>query len=128
VAAGAVKVWRCPTIGEQFAVLSQGGELCNAIPIVTLFSDNNPRPSIDPDEILIQLPDDNFISINTSSNAAVFKLKMVTFDVEQTIFTGTVHANDVISSDKDVTAGSISLKNHKTTGVRSGNEVAGVPQ
>jgi hypothetical protein len=48
--------------------------------------------------------------------------------VEQTIFTGTVHANDVISSDKDVTAGSISLKNHKTTGVRSGNEVAGVPQ
>lgn len=128
VAAGAVKVWRCPSIGEQFAVLAQGGELCNAIPIVALFSDNNPRPSIDPDEILIQLPDGNFISIHTGSKAAVFKLKMVTWDVETTIFTGTVHANDAISSDKDVTAGSISLKNHTTTGVRSGSEVSGVPQ
>lgn len=128
VAAGAVKVWRCPSIGEQFAVLAQGGELCNAIPIVALFSDSNPRPSIDADEILIQLPDDQLISIHTLTGEAIFKLKKATFDVEETVFTGTVHANKEISSDKDVTAGSISLKTHKTTGVRSGNEASGVPQ
>ena len=133
LAAGAVKVWRCPTLGEQFAVVSQGGELCNAVPFTALFSDENPPPSTDPDEVLIQLPDGKFISINILTGEAFFKLKKVTFDVEQAIFTGTVHANQEISSDsdiqgKDVKAGNISLKTHVHRGVRSGNDVSGVPQ
>lgn len=128
VAAGAVKVWRCPSIGEQFSVMSQGGELCNAVPIAALYSEANPPPSTDPDEILIQLPDGNFISINTQKHEAVFKLNKATFDIPEVLFTGTVHADKDISSSLDVKAGSISLKTHKTSGVRSGSDVSGVPQ
>lgn len=127
-AAGAVKVWRCPTLGEQFAVVSQGGELVNAVPVAALYSDENPPPSTDPDEVLIQFPDGNFISFHTKTAEAFFKLKKATFDVDETVFKGTVHADREISSDKDVTAGSISLKDHVHSGVRSGSEDSGVPQ
>lgn len=126
MSAGKVKVWRLPSMGEQFAVMAQGGELCNAVPLVSLFSEQNPPPSQNADEVVIDI-DGNQLVINMASGEGSFKLKKFTFDIEETIFTGTVHAAKNISSAMDVLAGTISLKNHLTSGVRSGDELSSVP-
>jgi len=39
MAADVVKFWRCPSIGEQFSVNAQDGELTNAAPQISLFSE-----------------------------------------------------------------------------------------
>lgn len=138
MAAGVVKVWRCPSLGEQFSVSAQGGELTNAIPQISLFSEKYPPPSTDPAEVHVQLGEHYFV-INVSSGEAVFKLKKCTFDVAETEFTGQVHimqnltvsqgihAQAKISSEIDVIAQDISLTQHKTSGVKSGSEDSGVP-
>lgn len=132
MAAGVVKMWRCPSIGEQFSVSAQGGELTSAVPQISLFSEEFPPPSTDPDEVYIQLGE-HFFVVNVASGEAVFKLNKCIFDVSETVFTGTVHAEKAIScnaditSDTDVIAQNISLTKHKTSGVKGGSENSGVP-
>ncbi|MFP3577876.1 phage baseplate assembly protein V, partial [Brevibacillus sp. SIMBA_040] len=63
IAAGAISAWRCPSIGEQYLLISPSGELANAIPVISLYSDHNPSPSIDPNEIRIRYNDTDFCSI-----------------------------------------------------------------
>ena len=41
--------------------------------------------------------------------------------------TGTIHATDTITSDVDVLAESVSLKNHGNTGVKAGSDTSGPP-
>lgn len=132
MAAGVVKIWRCPSLGEQFSVSAQGGELTSAVPQISLFSENFPPPSTDPDEVYIQLGE-HFFVVNVASGEAVFKLNKCTFDISETVFTGTVHAEKAISSKEDITsetdviAQNISLTKHKTSGVKGGSENSGVP-
>lgn len=132
MAAGVVKMWRCPSIGEQFSVSAQGGELTSAVPQISLFSEEFPPPSTNPDEVYIQLGE-HFFVVNVASGEALFKLKKCTFDVSETVFTGTVHAEKAISSNEDITsetdviAQNISLTKHKTSGVKGGSENSGVP-
>ncbi|AMW79748.1 hypothetical protein AMD27_13145 [Acinetobacter sp. TGL-Y2] len=132
MAAGVVKVWRCPSIGEQFSVSAQGGELTSAVPQISLFSEEFPPPSTDPDEVYIQLGE-HFFVVNIASGEAVFKLNKCTFDVFETVFTGTLHAEKAISSNADITsdtdviAQNISLTKHKTSGVKGGSENSGGP-
>ncbi|WP_228200173.1 phage baseplate assembly protein V [Acinetobacter tianfuensis] len=119
MAAGAVTIWRCPSLGEQFSVAAQGGELTSAIPQVSIFSEAFPPPSTDPNEVFVQLGEHAF-SVNILSGEALFKLKKCTFDVPETIFKGTVHAEETISSDEDVTAKEISLVKHLHPNVMNG--------
>ena len=132
MAAGVVKIWRCPSLGEQFSVSAQGGELTSAVPQISLFSEEFPPPSTDPDEVYIQLGE-HFFVVNVASGEAIFKLNKCTFDVPETVFTGTVHAEKAISSNADITsdtdviAQNISLTKHKTSGVKGGSENSGVP-
>ncbi|WP_228198473.1 phage baseplate assembly protein V [Acinetobacter radioresistens] len=119
MAAGIVKIWRCPSLGEQFSVSAQGGELTNAVPQVSLFSEENPPPSTDPDEVIIQIGE-HFLSFKVSSGEAVFKFDKCIFDVAETTFKGKVHAENIISSDKDVKAKDISLIEHLHPGVMKG--------
>ncbi len=126
-AAGIVKIWRCPSLGEQFSVSAQGGELTSAVPQISLFSETFPSPSTDPNEVFVQIGE-SFLKVNIASGEAVFKLSKCTFDVAETVFTGTVHAEKAISSDVDVKAKTISLVGHKHLKVQSGNSVSGEPQ
>lgn len=127
MAAGIVKIWRCPSLGEQFSVSAQGGELTSAVPQISLFSETFPPPSTDPNEVFVQIGE-YFFKVNITSGEAVFKLSKCTFDVPETVFTGTVHAENAISSDVDVTAKTISVVGHKHLRVQSGNSVSGEPQ
>lgn len=119
MAAGVVKIWRCPSLGEQFSVTAQGGELTSAVPQISLFSEEFPPPSTDPNEIFVQLGKHTF-SVNIQSGEALFKLNKCTFDVPETVFTGTLHADKAISSDADITAKEISLVKHLHPDVMNG--------
>lgn len=119
MAAGIVKIWRCPSLGEQFSVTAQGGELTSAVPQISLFSEEFPPPSTDPNEVFVQLGKHTF-SVNIQSGEALFKLNKCTFDVPETVFTGTLHAAQAISSDVDVTAKEVSLVKHPHPNVMNG--------
>ena len=127
MAAGVVKIWRCPSLGEQFSVSAQGGELTSAIPQISLFSENFPPPSTDPNEVFVQIGE-HFFNVNIESGEALFKLNKCTFDVPETVFTGTVHAEKAISSAEDVKAKTISLVEHGHLNVQNGNGVSGAPK
>ena len=120
MAAGIVKIWRCPSLGEQFSVSAQGGELTSAVPQISLFSEAFPPPSTDPNEVFVQLGEHTF-SVNIQSGEALFKLNKCTFDMPETVFTGTVHAEKEISSAVDVIAKAVSLINHPHGNVMNGN-------
>ena len=132
IAAGIVKIWRCPSIGEQFSLTAQGGELINSVAQTALWSEENPPPSQNPDEVFIQLGDHNII-VNVAKGEAHFSLQKCIFDVAETIFTGkvkvekTLDADGKITSADDVVAQAISLTKHKTLGVRAGSDQSGVP-
>lgn len=138
MAAGVVKIWRCPTIGEQFSVISQGGELCNAIAQVSLFSEQNPSPSSDPHTVFIELGKHAFY-VNIATGEAHFKLNKCTFDVAETVFTGEVQvakslnvnggitALDEISSNTEIMAKNIKLTEHKHLGIKGGSDTSGEP-
>lgn len=126
IAAGVVKFWRCPSIGEQFSVTAQGGELTSAIPQISIFSEENPPPTDNPDEVFIQLGEYSIV-VNVATGVANFKLNKCIFDVPETIFKGKVHSEQEISSAIDVIAGKVSLVKHPHPGVRSGNEESGPP-
>lgn len=119
MAAGIVRIWRCPSIGEQFSVSAQGGELTSAVPQISLFSETFPPPSTDPDEIFVQIGE-YFFKVNIASGKAVFKFSKCTFDVPETVFTGTVHSDETISSNVDVIANKVSLVKHPHPNVMNG--------
>lgn len=119
MAAGIVKIWRCPSLGEQFSVSAQGGELTSAVPQISLFSETFPPPSTDPNEVFVQISE-YFFKVNISSGEAVFKLSKCTFEVPETVFTGTVHAEKAISSAVDVIANKVSLVKHPHGNVMNG--------
>lgn len=134
LAAGHVRVWRCPSVGEQFLLVSPSGDLANAIPVLSLYSDNNPSPSSDPKEIRIRFNDSDFLSIKTADSQLILKINDVVFDVENTSFTGNVDiAGDILTAGKihasgDITSNNISLQKHIHGNVQSGRSNTGAPQ
>ena len=134
LAAGQVRVWRCPSVGEQFLLVSPSGELANAIPVLSLYSNQHPSPSNDPNEIRVRFNDSDFLSIKTDESQLSLKINNVLFDVSETTLTGdltvngSVQVDGNIHSDGDTVAGSISLQKHKHGGVMGGNSTTGAPQ
>ena len=134
LAAGQVRVWRCPSVGEQFLLVSPSGELANAIPVLSLYSNQHPSPSNDPNEIRVCFNDSDFLSVNTQDSQLILKINDVIFDVNSTTLTGNLAVNGNVQvdgnihSDGDTVAGSISLQKHKHGGVMGGNSTTGAPQ
>ena len=134
LAAGQVRVWRCPSVGEQFLLVSPSGELANAIPVLSLYSNQHPSPSKDPNEIRVRFNDSDFLSVNTQDSQLILKINDVIFDVNSTTLTGNLAVNGNVQvdgnihSDGDTVAGSISLQKHKHGGVMGGNSTTGAPQ
>ena len=134
LAAGQVRVWRCPSVGEQFLLVSPSGELANAIPVLSLYSNQHPSPSNDPNEIRVRYNDSDFLSVKTQDSQLILQINDVIFDVNSTTLTGdltvdgSVQVDGNIHSDGDTVAGSISLQKHKHGGVMGGNSTTGAPQ
>lgn len=141
IAAGMVSVWRCPSVGEQYLLVSPSGELANAIPVISLYSDHNPSPSKDPNEIRIRYNDTDFCSIDVANSQltmhiseAVIKSKTsIVLDTPTTRMTGDlqvdkgIHANQTIKSDEEVIAVDIKLGKHGHQNVENGSGTSGNP-
>lgn len=141
IAAGSISVWRCPSIGEQYLLVSPSGELANAIPVISLYSEHNPSPSTDPDEIRIRYNDTDFCSIDVVKSQltihiseAVIKSKTsIVLDTPEIRMTGSlqvdkgIHADGAIKSDDEVYAKEIKLGNHGHRNVKSGSDTSGDP-
>lgn len=141
IAAGAISVWRCPSIGEQYLLVSPSGDLANAIPVISLYSEHNPSPSTDPNEIRIRYNDTDFCSIDVVKSQltihiseAVIKSKTsIVLDTPETRMTGSlqvdkgIHADGAIKSDDEVYAKEIKLGNHGHRNVKSGSDTSGDP-
>ena len=141
IAAGAISVWRCPSVGEQYLLVSPSGELANAIPVISLYSDHNPSPSTNPDEIRIRYNDTDFCSIDVVNSQLTMHISetliksktSIVLDTPKTRMTGSlqvdkgIHANEAIKSDDEVYAKEIKLGNHGHRNVKSGSDISGDP-
>ena len=142
IAAGAISVWRCPSIGEQYLLVSPSGDLANAIPVLSLYSDNNPSPSTDPNEIRIRYNDTDFCSIDVVKSQLTMHISQITnkaatsivWDTPSATVTGNLQVDGAINCGKsitaadEVTASGIDLTTHTHGGVRSGASSTGQPQ
>lgn len=132
ISAGLVRIWRCPSIGEQFLLLSPSGDLANAIPVISLFSEQNPTPSTDEHEIFIHFNQTDCLKIHTTDSQ--LHLTIATSNIKSNVnidgnlkVTGTIHADGNITTDSDVIA-DVSLNNHTHGGVQGGRSSTGKPQ
>ena len=142
IAAGSISVWRCPSIGEQYLLVSPSGELANAIPVISLYSEHNPSPSTDPNEIRIRYNDTDFCSIDVVNSQLTMHVSQITnqaatsivWDTPSATLTGDLQVNGSIDCGKsitaaeEVTANGIKLTAHTHSGVESGGSSTGQPQ
>lgn len=132
---GKTKTWDPPTIGEEVVVLSPSGVLEMGVVIAGLNNADNPSPSDDLNKTIRIFEDGCLLSydIKTHQLDAVLPeggIFNVTADVNITgklTVSETITAEKDISTSADVIAGDISLKKHKTSGVKGGGENSGGP-
>lgn len=120
--AGNVKIWSPPSIGEQVAILSIGGEFTTACILPGIYASNAPNQS--KDEFSIHFPDGavlqhNFasghFSLKNCKTAEVHASGKITITCPTVTMTGNLNVKGGITADGDVKAGEISLKSHKHT-------------
>lgn len=142
IAAGSISAWRCPSIGEQYLLVSPSGELANAIPVISLYSDHNPSPSTDPNEIRIRYNDTDFCSIDVVKSQITMHINKITnqaatsivLDTPNTTLTGNLQVNgsincsESITAANEVTASGVKLTTHTHGGVESGGSSTGQPK
>ena len=142
IAAGQVRVWRCPSVGEQYLLVSPSGELANAIPVMSLYSDHHPSPSINPNEIRIRYNDTDFCSIDVANSQLTMHISQIAnraatsivWDTPSATLTGNLQVDGSINCGKsitaatEVTANGINLTTHTHGGVKSGGSSTGQPQ
>lgn len=126
LACGDLAIWRCPSVGEQFLLISSSGNFSNALPVCALPSSQFPMPSLNPNEVKIKFPSGE-ITLNQQSGVADFKLNTINMDANVNI-NGNLNVSKNIQADGDVLAGNISLKNHPHGGVKGGSDISGAPQ
>jgi phage baseplate assembly protein V len=118
-AAGRVRAWAPPSIGEQVLVLAPGGEPDGAIAIAGIYSDAAPAPSDDLDETLIVWPDGARAAYHSAEGRMTVELPAgARLDVTAP---GGVHIEGDVIVSGDVVADGVSLKSHVHGGVRRGD-------
>lgn len=130
--AGRVSVWRTPSVGEQFLLISPSGDLGGAIPVISLYSNHFPAPSDDPDKLVIRFNDTDTLTVHSTDSTLHLHIDRTTLDTDVHItgnlsVDGKIHAKDDITTDADVKA-RVSLNDHTHGGVQGGRGSTGVPQ
>ena len=149
--AGATRTWSPPSPGEQVLVLSPGGNLSAAIALTGIFYNGYPKPADGTaDNVLLAFGDGAVLLYDHVTHllkgtlptggrvelAAPGGFRLVgDVDVDGALhvthpatFDQTLHASQDITSDTDVKAGDISLRNHPHDKVQSGPYLSGKPQ
>lgn len=116
--AGAVRIWAPYTVGEQVCLACPDGDIAAAT-ILSSHSSNAFAPPADPAQTRIEWADGSWIGFDPGSGdmtafvigkfTVTGGLIMLDGDVQ---ITGKLDVDGEISSDQDVKAASVSLKNH----------------
>jgi len=129
--AGGTRYWSPPTIGEQCLVLAPEGDIENGLVVLGLYSDACPPPSNDPDVTHLEFPDGATLSYNHANHALAAILPAggtVAIEADGGVsINGPLQVTGPITASEDVTAGGISLMNHKHGGVQAGGSQTGAP-
>lgn len=130
--AGTVRRHSPPTLNEQCVVFSPSGELCAGFVLVGLNSDEFPGPSDNPDLDSATYADGTWFGYDQGSKQMTVIMtaggKMLLQIPAGIEIQGNVNITGLVTVSEDVIAAGISLANHQTTGVTSGNELSGPPQ
>lgn len=116
-AAGHLRVWSPPAIGEQCLVLAPSGDLAQALAVPAVFQQSGafPAPSDNPDHTILAWDDGGYIRYERDTHRMILSAPCVVRVEGDLLVTG------------DVYAGGVSLRKHRHTGVKSGNETSGGP-
>jgi len=129
--AGGTRYWSPPTIGEQCLVLAPEGDIENGLVILGLYSDACPPPSNDPDVTHLEFGDGAVLSYNHATHALAAILPAggtVAIEADGGVsISGPLNVTGPITASEDVTAGGVSLMNHKHGGVQAGGAQTGAP-
>ncbi len=131
VRAGDTRTWSPPTVGEQVVLLCPGGEIDGAIALRGVHQDAFP-PAGNSLRELIQFKDGAVLAYDPEAH--VLDVTLPEGGTVNIIATGGVNIiGDVtvqgkIDATGDVKAGSVSLQQHKHTGVDPGAGLTGKPQ
>lgn len=129
IRAGKDQTHDLPSKGEECLVLSPSGELAQGVVIIGLNNADFPTISQNPDVVIRMFEDGAVISYDKNSHhldAILPSGGTATLKADLKI-DGKLHVTQDITTDADVKAGFISLKNHKTSGVQSGSSTSGKP-
>ena len=130
IRSGADSTWDMPSINEECVVISPCGDIGpTSFVLYGFYNDDHPAPSDDLNKKIRMFADGCVIAYDIKSHelSAVLPAGGKANIVADVTVTGTLHVTKDITTDADVTAGNISLKKHKTSGVRSGSEDSGGP-
>lgn len=128
--------WDMPSMNEECVVISPCGDIGpTSFVLYGFYNDDHPAPSDDLNQKIRMFADGCVIAYDISAHhlSAVLPsggTAKIVADVEifgQLHVTKGITCNEDISTPADVTAGNISLKNHKTSGVQSGPGTSGGP-
>lgn len=143
--AGATRIWSPPSIGEQVALFRPSGDIEGAFAMGGFHQNDFPAAGNSARE-LVQFGDGAVIAYDPESHTleahlpsgatvSIIAAGGVTIDASDgglqikgdVSIEGELHATGDIGSDADVTAGSVSLKHHRHTGVQAGGGTSGEP-
>ena len=124
--------WSQPDEGEQAIVLSPGGDYGKAVALVGLYSDANPSPSEDPDEVVVKMPDGAVLNYNHADSVLTLTLPAggsmdIVADAGTTL-TGDLHVGGNITATGDVSDGARSMQGDRDIyNSHTGHGVGGTP-
>lgn len=137
-AAGRLRVWAPPSVGEQVLLLCRDGDMANGIALPGVFSDEFPAPSNHVDSVVIHFRDEAEIAYNSSTHALSAQLPeggsvSLVADAGVTItgpvkIVGNVTIDGAATASEDVVGGGISLKDHTHGAVQPGSGNSGPPE
>ena len=119
-----------PSANEECVVISPCGDIGpTSFVLYGFYNDEHPAPSDDLNKKIRMFSDGCVIAYDIKSHelSAVLPTGGKANIVADVTVTGTLHVTKDITTDADVTAGNISLKKHKTSGVQGGSANSGVP-
>lgn len=127
--AGTDQTWDPPSIDEEVIVFSPSGNLALGIAIAGLNNDSFPALSDDLNKKLRVYEDGCLIcyDIKTHQLDAILPAGGKANITANVVVHGSLHVTEMITTDADVKAGGISLKKHKTSGVKFGSDTSGDP-
>ncbi|OTG65926.1 phage baseplate assembly protein V [Acinetobacter silvestris] len=136
IRSGKDSTWDMPSINEECVVISPCGDIGQASFVMFgFYNDEHPAPSDDLNQKIRMFADGCVIAYDVSSHqlSAVLPSGGTANIVANVTIEGTLHVTKTITADQDIStgadvkAGEISLKKHKTSGVKGGSENSGVP-